>query len=457
MLKAIQLSIMKSQTYLMLLLAIWINNSSCKKFLDEKPSKGIRTISNLDDLQALMDNSTIMNNRYCFNGLAVRVADEFYLPPSTWSGQIINNRLNYIWDKDAEDLLEYTGYYQAVNYTNVVLTNLPNIHDNDVAKYNNIKGQALFHRAFAFYHLAQLYCKPYSSTASTDPGIALKMIPDIETASVRSTVQQTYDQIINDLKEAATLLPVSSLALSYFITRPNKIAAFAMLARVYLSMRDYVNAGKYADSCLQLYNTILDYNSINAGINQPFSLTNNPEIIFYATLQGISGSSYLVDTSLYQSYDVDDLRKAVFFLQNSNGYSFKGRYGGNINFCGLATDEMYLTRAECYARANNTDSAMAALNRLISKRWKNTVTYPQYSATDAIDALNIVLAERRKELIYRGTRWMDLRRFNLEGANISLKRIINGTIYTLPPNDLRWVMLFPQQVINLSGISQNPR
>jgi hypothetical protein len=60
-------------------------------------------------------------------------------------------------------------------------------------------------------------------------------------------------------------------------------------------------------------------------------------------------------------------------------------------------------------------------------------------------------------LLFRNLRWSDLRRFNLEGANITLKRIINGTSYTLPPNDLRWVLLIPDLETSRSGIPQNPR
>ncbi len=72
--------------------------------------------------------------------------------------------------------------------------------------------------------------------------------------------------------------------------------------------------------------------------------------------------------------------------------------------------------------------------------------YSVLIAIDAEEAKVKVLQERRKELIFRGTRWSDLRRLNLEGAGIGLNRIINGVTYTLPPNDARWVMLIPREV-----------
>jgi starch-binding outer membrane protein, SusD/RagB family len=437
--------------------------SSCRKFLDEKENKAKVIPQSLEDVQALLDNYTLMNFRYAFTGLPARVGDEYYLLSSYWASlSNIDDRLNYVWDRNATSKNEYDGLYQPVYYANNALDILSslNMNKNNSSEYNNIRGQALFHRSFAFYHLAQLYCKPYDlSTASNEPGIALRLKPDIEEKSIRSTVQQTYDRIITDLKEAASLLPSVPYSLSYWIMRPGKAAAYGALARTYLSMRDYKNARIYSDSCLGIYNILVDYNSLNANLPTPFTKTNNAENIFVAQCAFAAGiNDYLIDTTLYQSYASKDLRKAVYFQQVTNGYIFKGGYFGEFgSSCGLATDEMYLTRAECAARAGDISAAMTDLNILMVKRWKNDGSFITITATNTTDALNKILTERRKELIYRGTRWMDLRRFNMEGANITLKRVINGDNYTLPPNDLRWVMLFPPDVINLTGMQQNAR
>ncbi|HEY0177744.1 MAG TPA: RagB/SusD family nutrient uptake outer membrane protein, partial [Pedobacter sp.] len=71
--------------------------------------------------------------------------------------------------------------------------------------------------------------------------------------------------------------------------------------------------------------------------------------------------------------------------------------------------------------------------------------------------LRIVLQERRKELIMRGIRWMDIKRLNKEGANITLTRKLNGNVYTLPANDLRFALPIPDDVIAFSGMKQNLR
>ena len=118
---------------------------------------------------------------------------------------------------------------------------------------------------------------------------------------------------------------------------------------------------------------------------------------------------------------------------------------------------MYLIRAEAAARAGLKDSALADLNRLLSTRWK-TGTFVPYAAGSADQALDIILAERRKELIMRGTRWFDLRRLNKEPRFAkTLVRIQNSTTYTLSPNDNRYTFLIPAQVIALTGMQQNTR
>jgi tetratricopeptide (TPR) repeat protein len=435
---------------------------SCKKYLDKKPSKGGAIVSTIQDAQAILDNSDRMNTGYPV--LSDIVSDDYYISNS-YANSIGNGVKEYVWDKDVTNINNWKQVYVTVYYANFVLKALNIIPVTDVNSrvVQNVKGQALFFRAFAYYHIAQLWCRPYTSSAASDPGIPLRLEADIAAPSVRVSVQATYDQIIFDLKEAVGLLPDNGLAIS----RPSKSAAFALLARTYLSMRDYVNAGRFADSSLKITNALMNYNSLNAASAAPISRFN-PEMVFYAisaTAVALPGySSALIDSTLYQSYGNNDIRKTAFFASaGSNAYSFKGSYDGTLvpsmTFCGIATDEMYLTSAECYARTGLKDSAITVLNRLLVTRWK-TGTFVPYIATDNADALAKVLKERREELLFRGIRWMDLRRFNLETHNITLKRVVNGITYTLPPDDPRWVMLIPWEAVNPNsgpGIPQNPR
>lgn len=142
--------------------------------------------------------------------------------------------------------------------------------------WNSVKGMALFQRAFSLFQLSQLYCRPYSVSATSDLGLPLPLTPFTQSNYVRSTVEQTYQQIIEDLMVCTERLPKSVVIQS----RPNKAAAFALLARVHLSKRDYDSAGKYANLCLQEKNDLLDYNTLDALATVPISPFNAEEIYY---------------------------------------------------------------------------------------------------------------------------------------------------------------------------------
>jgi len=55
----------------------------------------------------------------------------------------------------------------------------------------------------------------------------------------------------------------------------------------------------------------------------------------------------------------------------------------------------------------------------------------------------------------RTLRYTDLKRLNKEGANITLTRFIKGQTYTLLPNDPRYALPIPDDVIQVSGMPQN--
>lgn len=192
----------------------------------------------------------------------------------------------------------------------------------------------------------------------------------------------------------------------------------------------------------------------------PFDISNSEVVYrsrlsdYHVTLYLYYSPEYAVDDSLLKMYEEADLRKTAFFKTNM---TLKGSYTGSTNrFNGLATDEQYLIRAECSARNALVGPAMEDLNKLRKHRY-DIASYSDLSAATAEEALKLVLKERRKELIFRGLRWSDLRRLNQEGAGITLVRQLNGQAYVLPPGDPKWTFPIPDEVVSLSGIIQNPR
>lgn len=434
--------------------------AGCKKFLDEKPNKKLVVPSALSDLRAILDYSPWLLLDASGDEIS---ADNYYLSQADYNAMPLQGqRLIYTWAPDnIYDVNDndWSREYRKVFLCNTVLEALKNIPATAATQqeWNNLKGEALMIRGKCILQLAQIFTLAFdSSTAASTPGLPLRLNDDFNEQSVRSNLFDTYSQIINDLKESVPLLPLSPA----HVTNPSRPAAYAYLARTYLAMGNHAKAGMYADSSLMLKNTLINYNTLSTTATFPFAQFNQEQLF-----HGVTGPRHLantrakVDTLLYSQYDAKDCRKTIFFRINSNGtIAFKGSYAGNSGslFSGIATDEMYLTSAESYARAGNIEKALARLDSLLIKRYKTGQFTPSVAATPD-EALSKILVERRKELVFRFIRWMDIKRLNKQGAGIILKRQINNQEVVLPPNDLRYALPIPETIIRISGITQNPR
>jgi len=464
--------IMKAK--IIILIALSIAAFSCKKndFLDKKPNSNIVVPRTLDDFTKLLDNNNIL---YTPALSTVSTDESIILSKSDFDALILDMCRNaYIWKKDIyngkKGIKDWNTPFQAIFYANIVLnglTELPEAEQNST-QGKAIKGNALFLRGYSYYNLAQTFCPSYNrSTADKDSGLPLRLLPGIDEIKPRSTLAETYSQIFSDLNSSIDLLPPN---LPTVRSQASKPAVYALLSRIYLNMHDYLQAETFAIKALALYNKIVDFNDLDTTKRSSFS-NNSDETILYSVQNndfgqinsiGYTGYGAKVNPALIELYEPGDIRKAIFFSkQLSNGvtfYNFKRGFSGNNStpFSGLASDELYLNVAECLARENKLSEAEAYLNALLSKRYK-TGTFIPYNSSDKDAVLSKILLERKKELVFRGIRWADLKRLNQEGANISLTRNLDGTIYSLSPNDPRYIMPIPDDEIALSHISQNPR
>lgn len=442
---------------------------SCKKsdFLNKKPSTNINDPKTLSDFRLLLDNANVMNSG---GGLAQASADDHIVSYSTYQTATITERNAYIWNKDLyggdTGITDWNVPYQAVFYANVVLEGLAKSDSASSADGQYLKGWALFARAFAFYELTRNFCKPYdANSADQDLGIPLRLSSAIDYLKPRSTLRQSFNQIFADLNESLILLPAERPATN--LNRPSKIAAYALLARIYLDRRDYSKAEENADKALGLYSTLIDYAAVSQTSATPFSKTNDELICNYGQSLAYSfltanyiGAPDKVSPLLIALYASDDLRLKVYYGKNEDGSFYKKRgYNGFglYPFIGLATDELYLIKAECLARRGETKLSMDKLNQLLVLRFDKRSIYRPLTALSSSEALEKILLERRKELIWRGLRWHDIKRLNKEGADIILSRTLNGTTYTLLPNDPKYVFPIPGDEIALSRIEQNIR
>ncbi|ATL47721.1 hypothetical protein COR50_11390 [Chitinophaga caeni] len=439
---------MRSKNIQMILLAICLYSISCSDYLNEKPDKSTTTINSTKDLQSILDNLTLS-----YDALLTAGSDEYYLTKSTYDSRSQLDRNIYTWEANTDNIEAWAKIYSYVYRANIVITEIKRFKQEK--EYDYLMGQGLFLRAFAFYIGSQLYCTPYSKNASNELGLPLRVLPDVEVSFARSTLKETYDRMISDLKTSEQLLLNSEFALN----RGNHKSVLGLLARIYLSMRDYENALKYSSLYLKESRTLLDYNSINETSNPAFQI-ENPETTFYTLVDGFPATSFIVDTSLYDLYNDNDLRKVIFYYNGTNGeIKYKGSYNGRsgyTTFYGITTSEILLIHAESAIRMGEQETALDDLNYLLSNRYKHG-TFTKITEDDRSKLLKIALMERRKELAFRGLRWSDVRRLNLEGQNISLSRLIGNEVFTLPPNDLRWTWLIPSEAIILNKWEQNRR
>lgn len=447
-----------------LILILWVGAlslSSCSKYLDAKPDRSLAIPDNVRDLQALLD----YEDRLVLHWPAAGdlAADYYYLKEADWLSKSVDVRNTYVWDPQAQNIEDWSYSYQKVFYSNVILDAIDDakLGSMSEADRREVKGRAHFIRGWTYFHLAQLYV-PYYALGDDDSeyGLPLQLKSDINEPVRRSTVKETYEQIIHDLSEAAELLP-DRVAVQ---VRPSKAAAYAALARLYLILGDYGQALSFANECLAIPYELIDYNSLDPTPNIPFDKLNQ-EVIFHTTTLGTSTVHYLstayADSTMLTRYQENDLRRSLFFSQDNEGYDrFRGNYEGGMFalFGGIAVDEVFLIKAESESRMGLESEARETLNTLLTTRWEQNTYVPVVDMAGE-ELLKFILDEREKQLLFRGgIRWSDLRRLNRDSRFAkTLRRKMGNEVYELPPNDLRYTFLLPFNVIELSGIKQNPR
>ncbi|GAA4778026.1 RagB/SusD family nutrient uptake outer membrane protein [Olivibacter ginsenosidimutans] len=453
------------------LLLLLFTGACSDKFLDAKPNSDIVTPSTLEDLEGLLENANVLNT--VSPALPLLSADEYeFIDYENWQATATAVERNaYIWKSDLyegqENIRDWNWPYQAIFYCNSILEALEKIQVTDLneKRYNTVKGKALFFRAFTFFELARNFAQSYdAANAKMAMGIPLRLHASVDQVLKRSSLEETYQQIVTDTKSSSWLLKFAEKNTN--TNNPSVCAAYALLARIYLNMRDYDSAENYVDSALSINNKLIDYNTVDVATATPFP-KNHLECIFNVTAVQAYNVSYKasfntavkISSALFDEYKENDLRKVLFFEQNSLGNFFLKRgyegYGGYA-FSGLAADELYLIKAECLARRGNVEEAMGKLNFLLSFRYKKE-EFTEEIASTASEALDIIWMERRKELIWRTLRWDDIKRLNMEGAHITIQRELNGKTYTLSPKDNKYIFPIPDDEIRLSGIAQNPR
>lgn len=425
--------------------------TSCSHYLDPKNSNAYQVPTSIRDLQEILDDFGYMNERRT-PSYAEAAADDYFLLDNNYKALLPERKLLYKWE--AFDYLypnDWSAAYLPIYNANFCLEVLDNIERTEANNndWKNVYGSAHFYRAYYFLQLLWTYAPAFDPGGKNDgKGIVLRLKSDFNVKSGFSTVEACYQQVLNDAKVAVENLQDLPLVKS----RPSKTGAYALLARAYLSMGLYEEARIAAYESLKLFSDLMDYNKPEDGIKisaaVPFSKFTK-ETIFYSEMgqkfPNYSPNRALIDSNLMDAYDGADLRRVAFFIASDRYFAFKGTYSHSVQwmFSGLTSAEMLLIRAECNARKGDLKTCVEDINLLLKHRWDKTKIFVPRSVQNKKEALELVLLERRKELLMRGIRLSDIKRLNLEGADIKMVRTIEGERIELSPNSPRLILNTP--------------
>lgn len=435
---------MKKLIYISFLFALAISFSSCEKYLNVEP-KGIVIPKNVEDFDGILNSYTSVQS---YPAHMLYFTDEVY----SSFGRVENHPSAnaYFWatqlNKDVESApAVWSTLYRCIYNTNVIIRKVDGA-TGDAVKKQQLMGEALTLRSAYFFDLLTVYAKAYNATtASSDPGIPIMQSVDVtEATPPRSSVQATLDTIITNLNTAVNLLPENSLNRS----RANKYTAYAMLSRVYLYMENYTQSAIFADKALETPHEILDYNEYYSAWEMP-EPDLNPEYLWTRLTDDVAAIFYLnYSNELINAYAPDDNRLLLFAAD----YYGTGEYfwsGAGYGSYGISFPEIYLNKAESLAHNENIDDAMQILNDLRIKR-VSIYSYEPLVASTKEEAIAYILNERKLELAFKGTRWMDMKRLDKQGLMPAIERIDRNTeeiIETLAPGSPRYTFGIPARVI----------
>ena len=489
---------MKTRIKYIIALLVVTTTFSCDQYVDIE-AQGFIIPYTVDELQQVLNEEYFQaNSTYA---APFFMTDDFIIPPSKQTDFRSTYVYHFYWEniygfEDHFYTVEETDgawsyNYEAIGIANYVLDKLELVDGGSDLDRDNVKGEALVIRAAAYYNLVNLYSKHY---AAIDPNTAESGVPLLtefanpDADLTRASIQEVYDLIISDLTTATPLIKDSTKSLGEK-QYASIAAAYGLLARTYLQVGKYQLAIDAANNSLNLQSDLLTYSTdltdLNNTLGDPTGLIrpqyyNPKEIImhrrgnsipFYVKNVFVGGVfqsvvrkfNYLSDdlTSIFdQTYDM----RYTKLTESESG--FRRWRGGDssypYNLSDLTVPEVMLIRAECNARLNNTSAALADVNTIRTYRFTDTApaNVVELTASSPEEALTIVKAERRRELLGRGVRFFDIKRYNaVDGDNISITHTnFDGVDVTLEANTNKWALPIPRKEIYLAPeISQNPR
>jgi len=345
--------------------------------------------------------------------------------------------------------------YQYIYQANACIEGIPPSTGISQPLKNQLVGEAKLFRAFFYFNMINLY-GPVPLVTSTDYHVNESM--------PRTSVDQVYQQIINDLIDAQSLL-TENYPVAGSKGRPNKYAAMALLARVYLYRQQWANAEVMASQVINSgkYGLVTDLNKVFlAGSNEAIwqivpvpAGAETTEGQLLVTQAGVQ-PNYTVTSYLLKAFEPNDLRKTNWLDSNVLGatayyfpYKYKLQRDGNTspkeNYMIFRLGELYLVRAEARAQQGAAHFADAIADLTMIRNRSGLLPVNPGNQQDLLDT---IYHERQVELFCEwGHRWFDIKRTGIVNTIMGIPGNIcalkggtwdaNWQLWPIPFNELQ--------------------
>jgi tetratricopeptide (TPR) repeat protein len=425
--------------------------TACKKALTEIPNNAIPAQGAIVDAgtarAAIIGTYDAVQNYYASNypTLGTITADNVIFNGTL--SQYLQLDQNAIPADNVITVATYQGIYKAINAANSVIAYVPAVTDPLLpsAEKNKILGEAYFIRALAYFDLARGW-----------GGVQLQLQPTTGLSQLngtkRSSLSQTYDQVLADLVKAEPLLPDDASTRN----RAQQSTVRALRARLALYRGQWADAENYATQVINnaKYSLVRPYKTFFAS---PFL---SSESVFELTFTVNDKNSFWnlwYPSSLGGQYTLKPSNSIVAKLNNpaiggSRSALIAGSgnsvYGVLYNTAATSTDpsyviriaELYLIRAEARAQQNNLSGALTDLNAVRAR-----AGVPNATAVTQADILQSIEDENNVEFAFEPHRWFDLVRTGRAGAVLGLTNQ-NYWLFPIPLSD----------VLSDPDVTQNP-
>lgn len=418
---------MKKYILPIVICGLMITATSCKKFLDLKPldsytentfyndEKGLQggLISCYDALQS---DSLYGNNLLTLGELR----GDNLTDNDPGSGAGVRNQIEVFSETSANSILSGTwmGNYKAIYRCNIILDRAPAISMNETTK-NQIIGQAKFIRALSYFNLVRLW---------GNVPLVLKVQKTEEARqNTRATSAQVYQQVIDDLTDAASKLPVSWAGSQ--TGRATSYAASGLLGKVYLYQKKFDLVATTLQPVVAAIYTGTLLSTVPQTTTFPNNLKTSKDVIF--AVQYLSGGlkEFVNQDNRYRNnnntnainipqslFEAADNRKALVAITGTGGRpgKFNGPQANNetsSDFPVIRAADVLLMYAEALNETSyGNDEAFKAINAVRSNAGASVKTPAML--TSQIEFRTAVYLERRLELALEADRWFDIVRTN---------------------------------------------